>query len=64
MILVGDTTAYSTSWLMKEIHHVDNRHLDAVNRIRTEADELGLSSNYLGYGDAPVCKSQSLKHMH
>ncbi|BCS22059.1 uncharacterized protein APUU_30284A [Aspergillus puulaauensis] len=48
-----DTTAYSTSWLMKEIHHVDNRHLDAVNRIRTEADELGFSSDYLGYGDAP-----------
>jgi hypothetical protein len=50
----GDTTAYSISWLMKEIHHKDNKHLDAVNKIRAEADELGFSSSYLGYGDTPV----------
>jgi hypothetical protein len=39
---------------MKEIHHKDNKHLDAVNKIRAEADELGFTSSYLGYGDTPV----------
>ncbi|OJJ45783.1 hypothetical protein ASPZODRAFT_167512 [Penicilliopsis zonata CBS 506.65] len=48
-----DTTAYTTSWYMKEIHHKDNQHLDAANKIRAEADALGFSSSYLGYGDAP-----------
>ncbi|KIW67161.1 hypothetical protein PV04_06433 [Phialophora macrospora] len=48
-----DTTAYSISWLMKEIHHKDNKHLDAFNKIRAEADELGFGSSYLGYGDTP-----------
>ncbi|KAI3333326.1 cytochrome P450 [Ustulina deusta] len=48
-----DTTAFSTSWLMKEILHKDNRHLDAVNKIRDEAEGLGLTNSYLTYGDAP-----------
>ncbi|KAH8892308.1 cytochrome P450 [Thozetella sp. PMI_491] len=46
-----DTTAYTLSWFMKEIHHKDNQHLDAVNNIRTEAKELGLADSYLRYGD-------------
>ena len=50
----GDTTAYTTSWFMKEIHHEDNQHLDAANRIRAEAAELGFTNSYLGYGDTPV----------
>ncbi|KAI1630411.1 cytochrome P450 [Exophiala viscosa] len=48
-----DTTTYQTSWLMKEIHHKDNQHLDAANKIRAEAEQLGFTSAYLGYGDAP-----------
>lgn len=52
---LGDTTAYTTSWLMKEIYHKDNQHLNAVNRIRAEATELGFANRYLGYGDVPVC---------
>jgi hypothetical protein len=51
----GDTTAFSLSWLMKEIHHSDNAHLDAANKIRAEAASLDLSSDYLAYGDVPVC---------
>lgn len=39
---------------MKEIHHNDNRHLDAAQKIRAEADELGFSEGFLTYGDAPV----------
>jgi len=40
---------------MKEIHHKENQHLDAVNKIRAEAEELGFSrTTYIGYGDAPV----------
>lgn len=39
---------------MKEIHHQDNKHLDAPNRIRAEAQSLGYASGYLRYGDAPV----------
>lgn len=53
----GDTTAFSISWLMEEIHHQDNQHLDATNIIRAEAEELGFTASnrsYLGYGDAPV----------
>lgn len=53
----GDTTAFSISWLMKEIHHKDNQHLDAANKIRAEAENLGFTgfnSSYLGYRDAPV----------
>ncbi|KAI5917897.1 cytochrome P450 [Camillea tinctor] len=49
-----DTTAYSITWLMKEIHHQDNKHLDAANRIR--AKELGFISEFLSYGDAPKLK--------
>jgi hypothetical protein len=41
---------------MKEIHHKDNQHLDAVKKIRAEAEELGFTSGYLGYGDVPVCQ--------
>lgn len=40
---------------MKEIHHKDNRHLDAANKIRAEAEELGFANTYLGYGHTPVC---------
>lgn len=58
--VTGDTTAYSTSWLMKEIHHQDNKHLDAANKIRAEAEELGFTGqSYLGYSDTPVCQSYS-----
>lgn len=39
---------------MKEIHHEENKHLDAGNKIRAEAQELGLTNGFLGYGDAPV----------
>lgn len=41
---------------MKEIHHKDNQHLDAANKMRAEAEELGFTSGYLGYGDVPVCQ--------
>lgn len=41
---------------MKEIYHSDNRHLDAVNKIRAEASELGLTDEYLNYGDTSVCQ--------
>lgn len=50
----GDTTAYSLSWLMKEIYHQDNKHINAVEKLRTEAEELGFADHYLGYTDAPV----------
>jgi hypothetical protein len=42
------------SWLMKEILHKDNQHLDAANKIRAEAEELGFTSGYLDFGNAPV----------
>jgi hypothetical protein len=45
---------------MKEIHHRDNRHFDAVNKIRTEVEELGMHDGYLSYGDAPVCEGSEL----
>jgi hypothetical protein len=45
---------------MKEIHHSENEHLDAANKIRAEAGELGLTLGYLNYGDAPVCQYTSL----
>jgi hypothetical protein len=41
---------------MKEIYHKENQHLDAANKIRAEAEELGFTNGYLNYGDAPVCK--------
>ena len=44
---------------MKEIKHHDNKHLDAVNKIRTETEELGFGNEYLGYGDTSVCKRLS-----
>jgi hypothetical protein len=53
---VGDTTTYTISWFMKEIHHRDNQHLGAVNKIRAEAEEVLGSRIYLGYGDTPVRK--------
>lgn len=49
-----DTTAYTISWLMKEIHHKSNRHLDAVGRIRSELADLGFNDDYLTYGDPSV----------
>ncbi|KAM0550282.1 hypothetical protein ACHAPJ_008952 [Fusarium lateritium] len=48
-----DTTAFTLTWFMKEIHHQDNKHLDPVNKMRTEAEELGLTDKFLGYGDTP-----------
>ncbi|KAJ3538853.1 hypothetical protein NM208_g5727 [Fusarium decemcellulare] len=51
LIAGRDTTAYSTSWLMKEIFHDDNSHLDAVNKIRGEAKEVIGEDNYLEYTD-------------
>jgi hypothetical protein len=51
---LGDTTAYSTSWLMKEIFHNDNRHLDAVHKIRSEATEVIAQGSYLEYADTQV----------
>lgn len=39
---------------MKEIHHRDNQHLDAANRIRAEAKENGFTGGFLNYGDPPV----------
>lgn len=52
--MIGDTTAYTISWLMKEIHHKDNQHLSPVRRIRAEAAELGFDKAYLGYSDTSV----------
>jgi hypothetical protein len=40
---------------MKEIYHKENQHLDAANKIRAEARELGFTNGYLAYADAPVC---------
>lgn len=54
IIKPGDTTAYTTSWFIKEIYHQDNRHLDAVNKMRTEAAELGFADAFLGYSDTSV----------
>lgn len=39
---------------MKEIFHQDNQHLDAANKIRAEATELGFTDTFLGYTDTPV----------
>ncbi|VUC24084.1 unnamed protein product [Clonostachys rosea] len=51
LIAGRDTTAYSTSWLMKEIFHDDNKHLDAVNKIRAEANEVIADGGYLEYAN-------------
>ncbi|OQV04996.1 hypothetical protein CLAIMM_09800 [Cladophialophora immunda] len=48
-----DTTTYNISWFMKEIHHKQNQHLYALNKIRAEAEDLGFTSGYLNYTDAP-----------
>ncbi|KAF3022528.1 hypothetical protein E8E14_012170 [Neopestalotiopsis sp. 37M] len=48
-----DTTAYTISWLMKEILHSENRHLNAVEKIRDEAEQFGLDNTFLTYEDAP-----------
>ncbi|KAJ5201958.1 uncharacterized protein N7498_006621 [Penicillium cinerascens] len=48
-----DTTAFSVSWLMKEIYHQENEHLDAANKIRAEAAQHGFTDGYLEYGSAP-----------
>jgi hypothetical protein len=39
---------------MKEIMHSENRHLNAVEKIRDEAEQLGLDDTFLTYEDAPV----------
>ncbi|KAF9890080.1 hypothetical protein FE257_006241 [Aspergillus nanangensis] len=46
-----DTTAFTITWFMKEIHHRENEHLDAAKKMRTEAQELGFTNNFLEYGD-------------
>ncbi|KAL1412260.1 hypothetical protein Q8F55_000003 [Vanrija albida] len=51
-----DTTAFSTSWMMKEILHSDNAHLDATAKILQELEDEGFTSGYLGYTDAPKLK--------
>ncbi|OAP59732.1 hypothetical protein AYL99_07030 [Fonsecaea erecta] len=48
-----DTTTYNVSWFMKEIHHRKNQHLNALMKIRAEADNLGFADSYLGYTDTP-----------
>lgn len=50
-----DTTTYNTSWMMMEIHHRHNSHLDALQKIRAETKELGVNQGHLSYSDAPVC---------
>jgi hypothetical protein len=52
--LAGDTTAYTTAWMVKEMYHEDNLHLDAARKMRAELEEQGLNSGYLDYADAPV----------
>lgn len=53
-VRTGDTTTYNTSWFMMEIHHKHNQHLDALNKIRAEAEDLGFTTGFLSYADAPV----------
>ncbi|KAL6247438.1 hypothetical protein RBB50_005784 [Rhinocladiella similis] len=48
-----DTTTYNTSWFIKEIHHKDNQHLNALSKIRAEVEELGFANGFLNYADAP-----------
>ncbi|KAJ9610624.1 hypothetical protein H2200_005401 [Cladophialophora chaetospira] len=48
-----DTTTYNTSWFMKEIHHKDNQHLNALSKIRAEVEELGFTKGHLAYTEAP-----------
>ncbi|KIW53737.1 hypothetical protein PV05_09283 [Exophiala xenobiotica] len=48
-----DTTTYNTSWFMKEIHHRANQHLEALDKILAETEELGFTTGYLNYTDAP-----------
>lgn len=43
---------------MKEIYHKDNKHLNGVEKIRSEAKELHFEDNYLGYEDAPASPQQ------
>lgn len=50
----GDTTTYNTSWFMMEIHHKRNQHLNALSKIRAEIEDLGFTSGFLSYTDAPV----------
>lgn len=53
--MLGDTTAFSMAWIMKEIFHRDNQHLDAANKIRVEMEKLGFTNEYLNFANAPVC---------
>jgi hypothetical protein len=52
--MLGDTTAYTISWLMKEIHHNDNKHLDCLEKVRAEVEDHGFATSFLGYSDTPV----------
>ncbi|CAG9956541.1 unnamed protein product [Clonostachys rosea f. rosea IK726] len=51
LIAGRDTTTYSIAWLMKEIFHDDNKHLDAVSKIRVEASEIIADGGYLEYAN-------------
>jgi hypothetical protein len=42
---------------MMEIHHKRNQHLDALNKIRKEAEGLDTGGAFLSYTDAPVSSS-------
>lgn len=44
---------------MKEIHHHENEHLEAANKIRAEAAQHGFTDGYLEYGSAPVRRHQN-----
>ncbi len=57
---LGDTTTYNTSWFMKEIHHRANQHLEALDKILAETEELGFTTGYLNYTDAPVSHEPSI----
>lgn len=50
---LGDTTAYGTSWLMKEIHCSANKHFEPLKRIHEELDAQGVRG-FLTYSEAPV----------
>lgn len=51
----GDTTAYGTSWLMKEIHCSANKHFDPLGRIHAELLQQNIQG-FLTYGEAPVSR--------
>lgn len=46
---------------MKEIHHDDNKHIQALKKIRAETEQHGFSTGFLGYSDTPVSTSFLMK---